>query len=440
MPELRIAHLPLARVIAALGCAAGLAVAGCGPSGPSGPSASNAGAGLVGASGPLVPPAGPAAAVITRFRWSSLPSSPLGPRSAPLLAWTGGELLELGGLKNGGTSYWAVAFNPATGRWRWIAGTGGRNVGFTNAVSVWTGRQLFVANGQFESCVTLKGGEPTPANCWPQAGLYDPAANRWSSTSLPRPMDSLSLGAAVWTGRDVILAGVSARSGELGVASYNPAVGRWRMITPALPAAHPPRSVAMAATASRVILWSLWDRVKKTSDGFSDYAGIDALALSQDGRWRDVTGGWPQDRLVTSPVFTGAAILISPGQVWCGTVCSGPGGSMPGYFANPATLARKIIPPGPLGMTDPAFIWTGRAIIAVDQYANIGAPGGQGSIRPDDMALWDPVTSRWLPLPAPPGYPELAATPVWAADQLLALTSAGQLLAFRSPGSSGPPA
>jgi hypothetical protein len=51
-------------------------------------------------------------------------------------------------------------------------------------------------------------------------------------------------------------------------------------------------------------------------------------------------------------------------------------------------------PPGPVGQANPAFIWTGRAIIAVDLDVSIGGHGNQGPIRPDDMALWDLATGR----------------------------------------------
>ena len=50
--------------------------------------------------------------------------------------------------------------------------------------------------------------------------------------------------------------------------------------------------------------------------------------------------------------------------------------------------------PAPLGQANPAFIWTGRAIIAVDLGASIGGHGSQGPIRPDNMALWDLATGR----------------------------------------------
>lgn len=419
----------LARGAAALECvlavAAGLAGAGCAESKP----ATGPPSGLVRAH--LLPQeSGPAAAQISRFRWSDLPPSPLGPRSQPLLAWAGRELLELGGLKKGATAYDGAAFNPVTGRWHRIATVAPGNVGFSNAVSVWTGRQLFVANGQFDLCGAVRGGGGTPANCWPEAGLYDVATNRWSVTRLPQQMDGLGLAAAVWTGRDVILAGVNASHGRLGVAAYDPATSHWHVITPVLPAGHPSRSVAMVATASRLIAWSLWDRVKAYENGFSDQSGVDVLTLSRDGTWRDVTGDWPQNQQVTSPVLAGAAILVSPGQVWCGTACSPPYTSNPGYFADPATLTKKIIPPGPLGQANPAFIWTGRAIIAVDLDASIGGHGHQGPVRPDDMALRDLATSRWLHLPAPPRYPRLSAAPVWTGTQLLALTDTGQLLTF----------
>ncbi len=125
----------------------------------------------------------------------------------------------------------------------------------------------------------------------------------------------------------------------MGVGAYDPAARHWQVITPVLPAGHPARSVAMVATVRRVILWSLWDRVKTYKNTLVDRVGVDVLALGQDGTWRDVTGGWPQNEDVKSPVFTGAAIVVSPGQAWCGTRCVPP---TPGI---PATW--QIQPPWP---------------------------------------------------------------------------------------------
>jgi len=429
MHVLRAGH-PLARAAAVLVCVLaavpGLVVAGCAGSGPAPAYPLLQDTGLAA----VQKETGPAAGQISRFRWSDLPASPLGPRSQPLLAWAGGKLLELGGLKKGTAARDGAAFDPAAGRWHRLASTAPRSVGFQDAVSVWTGRQLFVASGQPGSCPTVRGGGGTPPGCWPGAGLYDPAADRWSVTRLPGQLDGLGPAAAAWDGHDVILAAVNPYHGKLGVAAYDPPADRWQVITPFLPAGHPPRSVAMVVTAGRLFLWSLWDRVTASGDGFSSYSGVDVLVFRPDGAWRDVTGGWPQNQEVRSPVFTGAAILVSPGGIWCGIRCSPPYTFRPGYFADPATLTRKIIPAGPLGPVNPAFIWTGRAIIAVDLNASFSGPGGQRPIRPGDMAVWDPAASRWLGLPAPPGSPGLAAAPLWAGTELLALIDTGRLHAL----------
>ncbi len=46
------------------------------------------------------------------------------------------------------------------------------------------------------------------------------------------------------------------------------------------------------------------------------------------------------------------------------------------------------------------------------------------------MALWDPATGHQQRLPAPPGYPKLAAAPSWAGTELPELTGNGKLLSF----------
>lgn len=378
------------------------------------------------------PPPGPTAAQIVRFRWSQLPASPLGPRSQPLLAWAGNELLELGGFTKGVSRYDGAAFNPATGSWHSVPSPAPYNVGFWNAVDVWTGRQLFVTNNQEESCGAPQQGTGggTPESCWPHAGLYDPRTNSWTATKLPSQLYGLDLMSAVWTGRQVILAGVNSHYGRLGVAAYDPSTNHWQVITPTLRSGHPPRYVTMIALPGRLLLWSMWDNVTTHKNGYSDKAGLDVLSLGTDGTWRVVTGHWPQDEFVTAPAYTGRTILLSPETVWCGVRCpGGPGGTGPGYFVDPTTLTRTPIPPGPLWETSPTYTWTGRTIIAIDRYTEVGNPGHY-VLQEDDMALYNPSTRGWTRLPAPPGYPKLAAPPTWTGTQLLELSTTGQLASF----------
>jgi hypothetical protein len=369
----------------------------------------------------------PTAAQLSHFRWSALARSPLGARSDPLLAWTGRELIELGGTKKGNTQPDGAVFVAATGRWTLVAHVRG-NVGFSNAIDVWTGRQLFVTNGQTASCL---GGAPV-SRCLPRAGLYDLATNRWTTTLLPKPLDSLTLAAAVWTGRDVVIAGTNAAHARLAVAAYTPATRHWRMITPRLPRRHPPLSAAMAATPTRVLLWSLWARDIATKDGGTIRSGIDVLALGATGRWSNVTGNWPQGRSVDGPVYASGKVLIPPAQIWCGT-CPHPFGDSPARLADAATLSLTTIPADPLVtqplIEPPIWLWTGRTALAatLDTSASSKtAPDG----RLTRLAAYDPLTRRWHVLPSPPGRPPLGAGPILAGDRLLVLTLDGSLLSL----------
>jgi hypothetical protein len=98
---------------------------------------------------------------------------------------------------------------------------------------------------------------------------------------------------------------------------------------------------------------------------------------------------------------------------WHGEISSAP---MP----EPASLI-----PG----NEPLFVWTGRAIIAVNLGAIVDGPGVR--IRPDDMAMYNPAIKRWFRLAAAPGRPAVSDAPVWTGTELLTLTDAGRLLAFR---------
>ena len=111
------------------------------------------------------------AAALARGHWSVLAASLLGSRQGPVLAWTGRELLELGGWGGNGGPVDGAAFDPADGRWRRIA-PAPVPVGAL-AASVWTGSRLFVYGGQLRD-----GTTPGPA-----ASLYDPASGRWSVTA-----------------------------------------------------------------------------------------------------------------------------------------------------------------------------------------------------------------------------------------------------------------
>ena len=370
------------------------------------------------------PGSGPSAAQLSRFRWSALPPSPIGPRSQPVLAWTGKELLELGGVKNGSTASDGAAFDPATGRWRTIASVRA-NVGFSDAVDVWTGRQLFIANGQNGSCA---GGVPV-ARCLPRAGLYDPATNQWTTTLLPKQLDGLALGAAAWTGRDVVLAGVS--------AAHAQAQGR-RLRPRDQPLAHDHASTARKPPAGRPRHGRHVQPRAAVVPVVEDHEALGDRLLGRVRHRRLVFRPGPAGLLspATGPSTRPSTAPTSPAA----PSCCPPARSGVACAATPASRTRPAWPTPARSGCSPSR--PDRSLPTRDSSRRSGSgtalapwprtardqelPRQAG--RLGRMAAWDPPSQRWFSLPSAPGRPPMAASPVWAGRELLLLTASGGLL------------
>lgn len=149
--------------------------------------------------------------------WRMLPAAPLQPRRSAAGAWTGKELLVAGGAAGEHKSYRdGAAYNPATNRWRKIAPMPASRTG---AAGVWDGTELLVIGGWV--------GSGSSARLARAALAYKPATNRWRwLASMAYPRDAF---AAVWTGHQVLVWGgfttghVIPPHGE----AYAPAANRW---------------------------------------------------------------------------------------------------------------------------------------------------------------------------------------------------------------------
>ncbi len=176
--------------------------------------------------------------------WKVLARSPLHSRSNATVVWDGRELLELGGspaiARGSAPRNAGAAYDPRTGRWHAVARAPSAVRPSGNA-AVWTGRVVFV----FARA----------------PGLYNPATNRWT-VARGAPVGPFNSATAVWTGRRVVLAGMTQGSQRLEVASYDPAANRWRRLQPPIPRGHSPLAFAMVQTNRGVLLWSLWSRTQ----------------------------------------------------------------------------------------------------------------------------------------------------------------------------------
>jgi len=178
--------------------------------------------------------------------WQKLPAAPLAPRRSAAGAWTGRELIVAGGFTFDRNRLFrnAAAYNPATRKWRTIAPM---PLGRWGATAVWDGKEVLVIGGYI-------GGGVTARNRLAVRGLaYNPATNHWRW--LPKMAYPRSGFAAVWTGRQVLVWGglTAAKIPPPHGEAYTPATGQWT----AMPAA-PLRGREYPAavwTGRQLIVW-----------------------------------------------------------------------------------------------------------------------------------------------------------------------------------------
>lgn len=152
--------------------------------------------------------------------WRRLPAGPLGIREGYSTAWTGEELLIVGGY--GGKRLAApvgAALDPAAGSWRVLHGLD-QFGGLLAGGIVWDGRQAFIA-GLVQLCPELGSG---CADNRPVLIAYDPVADTAREMDFsPSPFGpDAPFGVIGWTGSRALLA---IAHGVL--AEYDPEADRW---------------------------------------------------------------------------------------------------------------------------------------------------------------------------------------------------------------------
>jgi hypothetical protein len=353
--------------------------------------------------------------------WRVMAPSPLGPRSAPVSAWTGSELLvwsgipsrsdacemgEGGGLCGEPAVFDGAAYSPATDTWRTMADGPVPAAGAPTQVipaGVWAGSELVVWGG------------------WgsPMAAAYDPVTDRWRDLP-PGPLaDRQGQAMVVWDGRVGVLGGQQPfgdyeSEQRLDGALLDPSTGEWSSL-PDLPADDPmmaPGLVSATVADGRLFVVARatcaecgytstadayvldpgateWRSLGAAEiDGFLDPVGVAA------GRWLFATNGWER------PTTSAAVLDLTSGQ-WTGT-------------ADPPVVAAGYLSAGA----------DDRVLAMAGQVAHNTSP-------PSAMS-WDPATDTWAELPPPPLAHRLDAAVAWTGTELLVWGGAS------ATGSGGP--
>ena len=221
---------------------------------------------------------GPATAPDT---WRELPPGPLSARSGSSTAWTGTEMVIVGGsdappcLEEWNCVFVdrrlgaGAAFNPSTNAWRSIASA---PFVFSGAPSVWAGTHMLVlANPE------LSGRHEGPGT---ELLAYDPKADVW--TRLATPPDALSVVRHIlWTGDVAVFATGDSQSGARDW-TYDPVEDGWSPLVADPIGCSYDRDLVLAG--NRLVLFALPCSATPGADGPSLYRS--AVLDLDDSVWR----------------------------------------------------------------------------------------------------------------------------------------------------------
>jgi hypothetical protein len=170
---------------------------------------------VVGGSGYAASSSGGVAYDPQRDGWRVLPQSPVSWRSPTVIVWTGREVIFWGEeFRSAETTRQGAAYNPETNAWRRLADA---PVGLNLGNGVWTGTELIVIGSDLDGNNVAQ----TPT----QMLRYDPDADEW--TVGPPPPVSAQSSHAVWNGELVVWDYL------LAAVRYDREANEWRPLPPA---------------------------------------------------------------------------------------------------------------------------------------------------------------------------------------------------------------
>lgn len=349
-------------------------------------------------------PSGPAPLEGEVGAWTPLPDAPIAGRDEPVAVWTGRELLLWGGVSDPQDASGlhrrtlhgdGAAYDPAARSWRPLADSplDARQ----GAAAAWTGTELVLVGG-FNDYGALA-----------DAAAYDPASDTWRALPAP-PLSPRAYAAAAWTGAEVLVQGGNDLLGPLADgAAYNPATDSWQPLPPG-PFPIGGTGLDMAPARSGVVAAGLeidrsgvvaaeygrdsrqWSPLPELPTGRRQVLGlVDAgdavLGLTpvlQSGccaelvELRDDATAWEVQS--SSPLAASSAVAA----VWSGTgYLIPPDGAAPGAYWDAATGAWSIVP-GVLGLEeeDATATWAGDRLLLWGANDSDGPDGLELRLRP----------------------------------------------------------
>ncbi len=306
--------------------------------------------------------------------------------------WTGSKMIVWGGTVSGAPSVTATGglYDPATDTWTPTSITGAPPARHSHR-AVWTGSKMIVWGGFGASSYENTGG------------IYDPASDTWSPMSTAGAPAGRTELAMVWTGSSLVVWGGFNGSALGDGAVYDPAKDSWS----ALPVAGSPSprvSHSGVWSGARVILWGGNDLFNWHDDGALLTPGApSAWSGSVDNN------GAPGPREGHTALWTGKEMVIWGG--WNGGPYLDSGGTLdPAADANGAWSTLSTAG-APSPRNEHTAAWTGSAMMIW------GGCGGDACVDVlGDGGVWTPGAGggSWRAIAAVPAItPRQRHTAVW---------------------------
>ena len=268
--------------------------------------------------------------------WTITPEAPVGALGR-YAVWTGTEYIGgPAGCCDGVGGSEVVAYSPTTDRWRPLASFPLRPRHME--VAAWTGHEMIVVGGREARDAT----DTTQTDAVPttSGAALDPAADTWRSIApMPAPMEHPL--AAVWTGREMVVLD------HTRTFVYSPTNDRWRTGT-APPFARD--GVVILAAGRRVIVWGGRDTGDAPPGAdlvvHADGAVYDPVA----NRWTTIPNAPVPARTEAAGVWTGRSMIVWGGQGAGGSQATGDRGLLgKGAAYTPSTDTWRALRHHPSG-------------------------------------------------------------------------------------------
>ena len=280
----------------------------------------------------------------TSDSWRVVSTEPL-PLLAPIVAWTGAEVLAIGWAAEGAPRSVAALLDPTTGKWRIASDSPARAKLWSANPWVWTGSNLLVTFGD------VTDSEST-------ALAYDPLADSWRQLR-PAPISPRDLATSVWTGTQWIVWGGTDGAREFNDgATYDFVSGTWRTMA------------ASPLSARRFRGGGVWTGQEVLIDagasGGDAFSGNGEMALADGAAYDPVSDSWRS--IADGPAHPGFV------PIWTGThMLLFAKGGVVSYDAA-ADRWDEGFDWGNVAHDDSAPVWTGSAVVLLGSYD--GANGG----------------------------------------------------------------